>query len=93
MKLSWDEAKRRGTLVDRGLDFASSTELFNGVVFTVEDIRKDYGETRFISSGFIAERLCFVVWTPREDCRHIISLRKANDREKKRFSFWLESGR
>jgi hypothetical protein len=86
MKLSWDEEKRRATLQLRGLDFAAAAELFAGLHFTAEDLRRDYGEQRFISAGAIAGRLCIAVWTQRGAVRHIISLRKANDREKKRFA-------
>lgn len=53
MKLSWDDAKRRATLDLRGLDFASALELFDGLHFTAEDLRRDYGERRFISAGKI----------------------------------------
>jgi hypothetical protein len=30
--------------MDRGLDFADATLIFDGVTFEVEDLRKDYGE-------------------------------------------------
>ena len=63
MKLSWDEAKRRATLDERGLDFASAAELFAGDELTGEDVRFAYGERRFISFGFVRTRLCAVVWT------------------------------
>ena len=92
MKLSWDEAKRRATLDERGLDFASAKDLFDGVHFTAEDERKDYGERRYISVGDVSGRLCVVVWTPRRATRHIISMRKANDREQKRFKVPFEQG-
>jgi uncharacterized protein len=86
MNLSWDEQKRLATLALRGLDFAQTRELFEHPdISTQEDQRFDYGEIRFISMGWIAKRLCVVVWTPRDNSRHIISLRKANDREKARF--------
>lgn len=88
MKLSWDEAKRQATLETRGLDFALAGELFDTSNFnyTIEDLRCDYGENRYISFGLISERLCAVVWTPREAGRHIISMRKANDREQKSYN-------
>jgi uncharacterized DUF497 family protein len=90
MKLSWDEAKRRATLDERGLDFASAAELFAGDELTGEDVRFAYGERRFVSFGFVRTRLCAVVWTPRDGGRHIISMRKANEREKKWFQ--IETG-
>jgi uncharacterized DUF497 family protein len=88
MKLSWDEAKRQATLEERGLDFATTGELF----YTAEDARKDYGERRYISVGYVSRRLCVVVWTPRGNKRHVISMRKANDREQKHFKTAFEQG-
>jgi uncharacterized protein len=85
MKLSWDEAKRQYTLNERGLDFAWAAEVFVGDTTTSEDLRFDYGEQRFISYGHISGRLCVVVWTQRENIHHIISMRKANEREQKWF--------
>jgi uncharacterized DUF497 family protein len=90
VKLSCDEAKRRVTLDERGLDFASATDVFDGVHFSAEDERKDYGERRNVSAGYVSARLCVVVWTPRDGRRHIISMRKANDREQKRFKVAIE---
>jgi uncharacterized protein len=92
MKLSWDEAKRKITLEARGLDFARAGELFDvsNFNYVIEDMRHDYGEKRYISFGMIAERLCVVVWTPRDLGRHIISMRKANDREQK--SYYIRAG-
>ena len=95
MKLSWDEAKRQATLTERGLDFASAEQMFDGSSYnyTAEDLRRDYGEKRYISFGPINNRLCVVVWTPRGTGRHIISMRKANGREKESFDIRAESRR
>ena len=82
MKVEFDEAKRAGTLEQRGLDMARAGEVFDGASLTVEDDRMDYGETRYITIGFLDERMVVLVWTPRGDVRRIISMRKANDREK-----------
>lgn len=91
MRLSWDEAKRQMTLAERGLDFASAGEMFGVNEYIIEDLRNDYGEKRFVSLGFINRLLCVVVWTPRGDGRHIISMRKANDREQKNYKVWVGS--
>ena len=72
MKLSWDEAKRQATLNSRKLDFATAAEVFNGLHFTREDVRQDYGERRYITAGYLAERLVVLVWTARGDVRHVI---------------------
>ncbi len=43
-----------------------------------------------ITVGHIRKRMMIVVWTPRGDSRHIISMRKANEREQTRFGQRLE---
>jgi uncharacterized protein len=86
MGISFDPAKRARTLADRGLDFADAAEVFAGITAEVEDTREDYGETRIICFGLLRGRLVQIVYTPRGADRHIISMRKANDREKARLA-------
>jgi uncharacterized DUF497 family protein len=45
------------------------------------DVRQEYGESRFITVGWLKERMVVLVWTPRGAARRIISMRKANERE------------
>lgn len=85
MNISFDPAKRRTTLTARGLDFADAAEVFAGPVFEQDDDRFDYGERRLITIGLLRGRMVVLVWTPRGAERHIISMRKANDREQKRY--------
>ena len=82
MKIEFDSAKREKTLLERGLDFADAQGVFEGVHFTAQDARADYEEDRFITVGWLHTRLVVLVWTPRGEARRIISMRKANDREK-----------
>ncbi len=84
--LAWDEQKRQATLADRGIDFADAAAVFSGPVLEFEDIRRDYGECRVICFGFRAGRLMVVGYVQRGDSRHIFSMRKANEREIKKFS-------
>jgi uncharacterized DUF497 family protein len=44
---TWDEAKRRTTLAEGGLDFAEAELVFAGRVMTLPDERRDYRERRF----------------------------------------------
>ena len=60
---------------------ARADEVFAGATLTVEDDRKDYGEDRFITIGFLDGRMAVLVWTPRNDTPRIISMRRANERE------------
>lgn len=86
MQIEYDPAKRDATLEARGLDMAEAGEVFDGPHMTVEDDRADYGELRFITIGFISGRMVVLVWTPRDQARRIISLRKANEREQKAYT-------
>ena len=61
---------------------ARTDEVFAGSTLTVEDDRQNYGEDRFITIGFLDGRMVILVWTPRSGTRRIISMRKANERER-----------
>lgn len=90
MKLEYDDAKRKATLENRGLDFAAAGQIFAGMTFTSPDDRADYGESRFITVGWLDRRMVVVVWTQRGEARRIISMRKANEREQARYQAHLD---
>lgn len=77
-------------MAERGLDFEDAVHVFEGPTLEVEDRRRDYGEVRIISFGYLAGRLVVVGYTPRGTSRHIFSMRKANAREKARVIPLLE---
>lgn len=85
MRVTFDPAKRELTLRERGLDFADAVRVFAGRHIVVEDDRFDYGERRFISAGQLGDRMVVLVWTPRGDARHIISMRYCHAKEEKRW--------
>lgn len=84
-RITLDPSKRDRTLEERGLDFVDAARVFAGDHLTSADDRHDYGEPRFISIGRLAGRMVVLVWTPRGEARHVISMRKANEREQRRF--------
>ncbi|QIL21077.1 BrnT family toxin [Thermomonas sp. HDW16] len=90
MRLSYDPIKRQKTLDERGLDFEDAIAVFAGLTFEVEDTRQDYGETRMICFGYLANRMVVVGYTQRGSVRHIFSMRKANEREQIRIGPHLE---
>jgi len=90
MRIEFDSAKRDKTLLERGLDFARAHEVFAGKHFTGQDDRIDYAESHFITVGLLESRLVVMVWTPRGAARRIISMRKANDREKTLYAQYLD---
>jgi uncharacterized protein len=83
--ITYDPAKRRRTLSERGLDFEAAATVFAGTTLTLRDDRRYYGEPRFQTYGLLGQRLVMVVWTPRGADRHVISMRKCNASEKARF--------
>lgn len=89
MTLTWDEQKRQKTLQERELDFSDALEVFTQPHLKIIDDRMDYGEQRFIVVGFLKKRMLILVYTPRGETKHIISMRKANEREIKKYSQFL----
>ena len=83
--ISFDSGKSEKNLLARGISFELATEFEWDSALIVEDIRKDYGERRFQALGLIGDRLHMMVFTPRANKVHVISLRRANKREVKRY--------
>ena len=80
----WDKAKRQANRAKHGVDFAQLDGFDWATAVTREDTRGDYGERRFISTGLIGGRLHVCIWTVRAEGMRLISLRKANARERAR---------
>lgn len=91
MRLSYDPAKRAWTLAERRLDFNDAAHVFAGRTIDVVDDRKNYGEVRWVTYGLLNGRMLSIVWTPRGRVRHIISMRKTNDREQQTYRDGLGS--
>ena len=87
----WDKNKSEENLSKRGLNFADAEIVFSNLHFTFEDTRLDYGEPRFITFGLLEGRIVVIAHTPRGKKTRIISMRKANDREKKIYKERLET--
>lgn len=85
MAITYDSAKRDRTLAERGLDFEAAELLFSRPRVTFLDDRRDYGEERLVTVGFLAGRMVVACGTPRNDDRPMFSMRKANAREQKRY--------
>lgn len=85
MKISFDPGKDEKTRSERGFSLALGKEVIRNQVFTCLDERQNYGEDRFVSFGYVEKRLYVCVFTMRDTTFHIISVRKANDRELARY--------
>ena len=80
-----DPKKEDRNVAERGLsmDLAENLDWASALIW--EDTRKNYGEPRYCVLGLIGGRLHSVVFTPRHGKPRVISLRKANKREVKRY--------
>ena len=85
MKLEWDENKRASNLKKHSIDFDDAQLIFNDEAIIVEDRRKDYGEKRYRLINFLHGELVILVFTKRNDSVRVISLRKANKRERETY--------
>lgn len=89
MAITFDPAKRERALAERELDFADAAEPLDGVKYQFVDDRRNYGEERITTVGLLKDRMVVVIWTKRDEDRHIISMRKANEREQKKYGEYL----
>jgi len=90
MAFEWDEEKRQANLVKHGVDFLDMTALFDGPTLEDIDDRYNYGETRINCAGEIQGRVFVVTITWRGRIRRIISARKANAREQRKYHTRVE---
>lgn len=90
VKFEWDEAKCLANIKKHGIDFADVPAVFDGDVFTIEDVRLDYGEVRFVTFGLLKFRVIVVAHTDEDNTIRIISARKATKDERK--SYFEEIG-
>lgn len=90
MEISFDPAKREKTLRERKLDFLDAGAVFEGPNYRFVDDRFDYGEERIVTIGRLKGRMVVVVWTQRGTVRHVISMRKANEREQRQYRKYLD---
>jgi uncharacterized DUF497 family protein len=65
MDFEWDDSKRQLNIEKHKIDFADAAGVFDDIVYTVPDERKDYGEYRFIPIGLMRGIEVVVVYTVR----------------------------
>lgn len=82
MRYEWDEGKRAANLARHGVDFMAAEDFEWDTAVETIDNRFDYGEERWVALGLIRKRLHVLVYTYRTVTIRIISLRKANRRER-----------
>jgi hypothetical protein len=90
MLFEWDEAKSRRNLNERGFGFEYAACIFLSPTLERLDNRRDYGEVRIQAIGRVIDDILFVVYTDREDARHIISARLASRKERRLWQSFAE---
>jgi len=85
MEFDYDTSKDEANYVKHGVSLADATDLEWDTLWAMQDCRWDYGECRMIGYALMGDRLYCVVFTDRGEIRRMISLRKANNREIKKY--------
>lgn len=85
MRVEFDSDKDRINRRKHGMSLEAAAEMDFLTAQIIRDDRRDYGEVRFRACGWIDRRLHMLVFTMRGDIVRAISLRKANDRERRRY--------
>ena len=87
LKIVFDPVKNLQNIAKHsGMSLAKAVEFDWDTALTWKDQRNDYKEHRMRGIGYIGMRLFHIVYVDRGEQRRIISLRKANKREEKRYA-------
>ena len=81
MKITYDPVKNQRNIDERQLSFDEAINLDWHTAIITPDLRKDYGEPRYITAALLEGRLHILVFTPIVGGIRVISFRKANKRE------------
>jgi uncharacterized DUF497 family protein len=86
MEFSWDPVKAALNFAKHGVPFDAMYEFEWSTALIEADVRFDYPEPRLSALGAIRGRLYFLVYTVERRSTRIISLRPANNREKRDYA-------
>ena len=90
MNVTFDPAKDAANVAKHGVSLTEAAGFEWGTAVVWPDTRRDYGEARMVALGYIGLRIMALVFVDRPPEqpteRRIISLRKANTREVKRYA-------
>lgn len=93
MRFEWDPEKARKNLLKHGVAFADATAVFSGPVVQAPDVRRDYGENRWITVGAMGGAVVVViVTTHRGEIVRLISARRASRKERANYYEAIKTG-
>ena len=83
MEFEWDKNKNKSNIEKHGIDFSYAKDVFfDRKRISSPDLRKDYGENRWVSIGKFADTIIVVIYTIRNNIYRIISARYAKKKER-----------
>jgi len=86
VEIEFDSAKEAKNIRERVLSLGLGERILANLVAETEDIRHKFDERRMIAFGTVAGRLLCVVYTWQRNALRIISVRKANAMEIRKWS-------
>jgi uncharacterized DUF497 family protein len=85
VEIEFDPDKDEANRLKHGISLAEAARIDLDRAVRFEDRRFNYGETRFTAYAPIEGRLYCLWYTLRGDVVRVIGMRKANERERKRY--------
>lgn len=85
MKITYDPAKSERNIAERSLSFDRAADFDFDTSVVWHDTRKDYPEVRYVALGYLDDRLHVLCFSETDEGIRVISFRKANKREVKRY--------
>ena len=86
VRVTFDPEKNDHNIRRRRLSFEQAAAFDFETALIRTDERRDYGETRYVALGKLGDRLHVLCFTEVSDGIRVISFRKANDREIRRYA-------
>lgn len=83
MEITFDKVKDKENIKNRNLSFTEAIDFETALIW--HDTRMQYPELRMVAIGWIAKRLHVLCFCETQNGIRIISFRKANPREVKRY--------
>lgn len=85
MDIAFDPAKNKANIEKHGVSLTAAAAIEWDGALSWKDERQAYGEERMCAIAYIGDRL-YYMYVDRDQARRVISLRKANLREIKRYA-------
>jgi uncharacterized protein len=85
MEITFDPAKSVRSIRERGLSFDRAGDFDFPTAIRSIDTRRDYGETRHVALGYLDMRLHVLCFVETATGIRVISFRRANAKESRRY--------